>query len=63
MKRLDEKLSRIRAGTYTKGDFIIADAKDGNRGSGCTTPAPVRNKDGTPAHGCRQLRTYLDQIA
>lgn len=29
MFRLDEKLARIRSGQYKQGDFIIADAKDG----------------------------------
>ncbi len=62
MKRLDEKLARIRAGQYTRADFVIADAKDGDMGSGCTTPAPMRNRDGSPVPGPRRLRTYLDQI-
>jgi hypothetical protein len=62
MKRLDEKLLRIRAGQYRKSDFILADAKDTDMGSGCTTPAPVRNKDGSVATAPRRLRTYLDQI-
>jgi len=62
MKRLDEKLARIRAGQYSKSDFIIADAKDSDMGAGCTTPAPVRNKDGSVATSPRRLRTYLDQI-
>ncbi len=30
MYRLDQKLAKIRAGNYAKGDFIIADAKDGD---------------------------------
>ena len=63
MKRLDEKLARIRAGQYTRADFVIADAKDGDMGSGCTTPAAARNRDGSPVPGPRRLRTYLDQIA
>ena len=33
MTRLDEKLARVRAGQYTKPDFIIADAKDGDMGA------------------------------
>ena len=57
MTRLDEKLASIRAGKYRRTDFVIADAKDGDMGSGCLTPAPSR--DGGP----RRLRTYLDQIA
>ena len=62
MKRLDEKLARIRAGQYTRPDFIIADAKDGDMGSGCTTPAPGRNADGSAKPGPRRLQSYLDQI-
>ena len=58
MTRLDQKLARIRAGQYRKSDFVIADAKDGDMGSGCLTPAPSR--DGS---GPRRLQTYLDQIA
>ena len=63
MKRLDEKLARIRAGSYARSDFIIADAKDGDMGSGCTTPAPRRRTDGTPVPGPRRRQDYLDQIA
>lgn len=32
--RLNQKLDRIRGGTYTPQDFIIADAKDGDMGGG-----------------------------
>lgn len=32
--RLNRKLDRIRSGTYRPGDFIIADAKDGDMGGG-----------------------------
>jgi len=39
--RLDEKLSRIRAGQYTASDFIIADAKDGDMAFGIAAPGPV----------------------
>ncbi len=56
MTRLNHKLARIRAGQYRRSDFVIADAKDGDMGAGCTTPAPSRD-------GPRRLRTYLDQIA
>ena len=58
MTRLDQKLARIRGGQYRRTDFVIADAKDGDMGSGCLTPAPSRD-----ASGPRRLRTYLDQIA
>ena len=45
--RLDTKLANIRAGRYTRSDFIIADAKDADMGSGITGPGPKRKKDGT----------------
>ncbi|RVG07687.1 hypothetical protein CN230_22745 [Sinorhizobium meliloti] len=34
--RLDRKLANIRAGKYTRSDFIIADAKDSDVGAGVT---------------------------
>ena len=34
MRTLDQKLAKIKAGTYTPADFIIADAKDGDIGFG-----------------------------
>ncbi len=47
MFRLDEKLSRIRAGKYKRTDFIIADAKDGDMGPSMTSCGPKREKDGS----------------
>ncbi|WP_439619107.1 hypothetical protein [Shinella sp.] len=47
MYRLDQKLARIRAGKYTRNDFIIADAKDGDMGPSITSCGPRRAKDGT----------------
>lgn len=47
MYRLDEKLARIRAGKYTRDDFIIADAKDGDMGPSTTSCGPKREKDGS----------------
>ncbi len=47
MYRLDQKLARIRAGQYTRADFIIADAKDGDMGPSMTSCGPKRNKDGS----------------
>ncbi len=38
MKRLETKLSKIRAGNYAPSDFIIADAKDGDIGFGVSAP-------------------------
>lgn len=32
--KLDQKLDRIRSGSYTPRDFVIADAKDGDMGGG-----------------------------
>ncbi len=43
MYRLDTKLAKIRAGKYAKGDFIIADAKDGDM----SNPIPERARCGT----------------
>jgi hypothetical protein len=47
MYRLDQKLSRIRAGQYKRSDFIIADAKDGDMGPSIPGCGPKRNKDGS----------------
>lgn len=47
MYRLDQKLSRIRAGNYKRSDFIIADAKDGDMGPSIPGCGPKRNKDGS----------------
>jgi DhnA family fructose-bisphosphate aldolase class Ia len=46
MKRLDQKLANIRAGRYTAGDFIIADAKDGDIGFGRAAPVADPAKPG-----------------
>jgi hypothetical protein len=61
MTRYDEKIGRIRAGQYRRADFIIADAKDGDMGSGVTAAAPKRSPDGMR----KQPRTraeFLDEI-
>ena len=47
MFRLDEKLSRIRAGAYKRADFIIADAKDADMGGGVAAMGPLRQADGS----------------
>ena len=46
MYRLDTKLAKIRAGNYRKGDFIIADAKDGDMSNPIPGTGPVRDADG-----------------
>ena len=61
MTRMDEKLGRIRAGHYTRGDFMIADAKDGDMGSGVNMAGPRRRADGSH-DGYRTRRDYLDSI-
>jgi hypothetical protein len=59
--KLDEKLARIRAGKYKPSDFIIADAKDGDMGSGVLGAAPKRASDGTRLRG-KTRAEYLDDI-
>lgn len=61
MFRLDEKLARIRDGAYRKGDFIIADAKDGDMGPSLTSSGPVRDADGAVSR-FRTRAEFLDQI-
>ena len=61
MKRLDQKLARIRAGKYKPADFIIADAKDGDMGPSLTSSGPLRAKDGTWTR-YRTRAEFLDEI-
>ncbi|MFG6083303.1 hypothetical protein ACEUZ9_004556 [Paracoccus litorisediminis] len=61
MYRMDEKLGRIRAGKYAKGDFIIADAKDGDMGPSINSSGPNRAKDGTWTR-YRTRAEFLDKI-
>jgi len=61
MYRLDDKLARIRAGSYKRTDFIIADAKDPDMGPGLHAVGPARQQDGS----ARRLRTreeFLESI-
>ena len=62
MTRLDQKLARIQSGDYTRRDFIIADAKDGDMGSGITTGGPRFDPEGRII-SWKTRRDYLDQIA
>jgi hypothetical protein len=55
-KSLDEKLARIRGGTYRPTDFVIADAKDADMGFGLTAPGP--GADGRT----RSRSQYLDAM-
>lgn len=61
MSRMDQKLRNILAGHYTRTDFMIADAKDGDMGGGVRMAGPRRRKDGT-MDGYRTRREYLDSI-
>jgi hypothetical protein len=61
MKRMDQKLARIRAGKYKPTDFIIADAKDGDMGPSLTSSGPHRAKDGSSTR-FRTRAEFLDQI-
>jgi len=46
MYRLDTKLAKIRAGNYAKGDFIIADAKDGDMSNPIPGTGVIRDSSG-----------------
>jgi hypothetical protein len=61
MKRLDEKLARIRAGAYRRSDFIIADAKDPDMGPSLAACGPQRAPDGSWTR-YRTRAEFLDQI-
>ena len=61
MKRLDEKLARIRAGQYRRQDFVIADAKDPDMGPSLTWTGPKREPDGSFTR-YRTRDEFLDQI-
>ena len=59
-KRMDQKLAKIRAGTYTPKDFIIADAKDGDMALGTGTAGPELGPDNKPTGRMRPLQVYRD---
>jgi hypothetical protein len=61
MKKIDAKLRNIRAGKYTRADFMIADAKDADMGGGIGMAGPRRRPDGS-LDGMRSRREYLDAI-
>jgi len=62
MFRLDTKLAKIRAGNYASGDFIIADAKDGDMSNPIPGTGPIRNEKGQQVR-FRTRREFLDVIA
>lgn len=59
--RYDQKIERIRAGRYTKGDFLIADAKDADLSGGILT-AGVKRDDKGRAIGNRSRPEFLAEI-
>lgn len=66
MKRLDQKISNLLAGSTSSKDFIIADAKDADMAFGVTAPGP---QPGSCRHGYNEsqgcwktLDDYLAQI-
>lgn len=61
MKRLNEKLEKVRAGTYAPKDFIIADAKDADMGFGLTAPGPRRG--GGYKSRAEYLQNMRDMVA
>jgi len=62
MHRLDTKLAKIRSGKYAKGDFIIADAKDGDMSNPIPGTGPVRAPGGN-VERFRTRQEFLGQIA
>ncbi|MGE3295251.1 MAG: hypothetical protein AB7O95_28130 [Geminicoccaceae bacterium] len=61
MLRFERKLENIRAGRYTRADFIIADAKDGDMGSGVTGTGFIAGGKGV-APRRRTRPEFLDAI-
>lgn len=59
--RYAEKISRIRAGQYRRGDFMIADAKDADLSGGVQTAGPLRDPSGRII-GHRNRNGFLDQM-
>jgi hypothetical protein len=61
MKRVDEKLERIRAGRYRRQDFVIADAKDPDMGPSLAAAGPKHEADGSWSR-YRTREEFLDQV-
>lgn len=59
--RYAEKIARIRAGNYRRGDFMIADAKDADLSGGVLTAGPRRDAQGR-INGARTRAAFLDQM-
>lgn len=71
MRALDRKLDRIRAGTDTPADFVLADAKDADMAFGLAAAGPVPRPGGPASDGAGAgapaapppLRTRRDYLA
>lgn len=61
MFRYDTKMAKIRAGKYQKGDFIIADAKDGDMSNPIPGTGPIRDSAGNFVR-YRTRAEFLEQI-
>lgn len=59
--RFAEKIARIRAGGYLRGDFMIADAKDADTAGGILSTGRRRDATGQPV-GNRSRAEFLDQM-
>lgn len=59
--RYADKLARIRAGAYARGDYMIADAKDADVTGGVLATGQRRDAQGRPA-GPRTRPEFLAQI-
>jgi len=59
--RYADKIARIRAGAYAKGDFILADAKDADLSGGVPTTGLRRDAQGRPGKA-RTRPEFLDQM-
>lgn len=59
--RYEEKIARIRAGRYGRGDFIIADAKDADMSGGVNTAGRRRDQAARPV-GVRRRAEFLAEI-
>jgi hypothetical protein len=57
--RLEAKLNKIKSGSYRSGDFILADAKDSDMGSGVTGTGFMQDGSG---YRRRSRQDFLNQI-
>lgn len=60
MNRYEQKIARMHAGTDTRADFILADAKDADMAAGIS--AMGRNRSTGAASAYRPRGAYLDDI-